>query len=1352
MKASPRARSTRAPILAPILVIGALSLVGRPGAPLLADDRPVTTFPLPAPIPDPWPLAGSTPTHDEPAARASIDAVFARRQSLAMGRVAAALDGAIPVPADPPPTGGAGHVVLSPALAARGLRTAADRGKDAASRTVPEMASVLAAAAFDGAPVDPSRPVLPGFNGVVDRVFQGRFVPQSIDDRPYVLRPNRALSDLKVLPPPPPPRPASAPPSPVSELVVRGVRIDVDEALLRRALAAPNAASEADTLGAIEATLAAAGDGDAAVAALAAFATERKRESLEARGGVEGLRRVSLAKLLAAPAPSGSGASATIGRLTRIFGVACDESAADVTLVGVEEPGVEPIPLEALALAMRCVWREGRVPGCSLDPDPQNPAGPQHVRVFGVPGDSAFAKVMLEADYVMKKVVGRAPGAPETVDGLVDLPAAMMHVGSAGLSTSRFWLTPVPPGPGDVLAAPGRAAALFEARVRVRSEEMRSAGLGGEAGTGSATAAASECAASLSEHYEALVGKAVEFRRLRALFDTVTCARILRILAPRHPLLERLADRPYEKVEVPATYPGITVTHQLGGAVIVLQGGCDLDTRLSGRAFVDAADPVFAALARGGSDGAIEGRVPLSSRGADDGVDAQLLLASAELAAGRAVEAEDRLSDLLDRVPDDPDVLSLRGVARAKAGRVDAGVLDAMEAAALDPSSVTLAATVRHVRHEAGDAQAFAGIGAAEAEVLEASYLTIAAREGVAGRLREAVASAASAMAVRPDSTTAKLLHATLLMLSGDVVIASREAAEVAAADGASVDARVLGALLELRRGDARSARSALDGAIAVKPAADALAYRAIASFLAGELPAAAADTAAAIALDATEPAVQLALETWRGAGCFGRERAAELVKAQLSLPPAIQLAIYSAQSATARGSDAEAATELERALRLLDDPSVPAMAVEAGFVRESVEMMLAKALRGPAMADLGPRIRMEALVADVERRHPRWASPDWIRGSFAQARGDTEDALEAYARAREKDPTGDVLLAQMMPPDAASLRRMVATVEVGLLLTTKDGPGDPRMGPTFDRLEAALAGTPTVGVVAAMKRVFALDRDKRAVTQATVDEVFGAGAKALEGAAPGSYGPPEALDRAMFFGMQANAQAMVDASGLAGPLLALRSLAPRADVFESVWAAIATMRTEAVMGAFGRLVATIDADPRAREADELAVTDADAARRRLDEVARPVREAAAKLGDPIVTFLVDRLLSGGIDTTVAKGIAERIGRIDRVLEVAVDAKKVAVLTTTKASLVAKLKALDTDAAAKAKAARAGVIAALRTPTDLRTFTIVTGRIAARDKGAGLGEAGPEETRRSMELSLAAYLRAIGVAVPESIK
>lgn len=169
--------------------------------------------------------------------------------------------------------------------------------------------------------------------------------------------------------------------------------------------------------------------------------------------------------------------------ITRVTGYVVDEKRRDLILLGEVEGGAPALHTEDLAVAFRSAWmkyarRQGRTiyyedPGCSIDPNPEvirqlseigqdqvdEPAmdqwcaicdEPQEVRVMGVPFDSRFAKVMVDADYLMKRLVDGSvdPGIAgfQSLSGLrqakVEERLAKGASSSGGLSMNRFWFYP----------------------------------------------------------------------------------------------------------------------------------------------------------------------------------------------------------------------------------------------------------------------------------------------------------------------------------------------------------------------------------------------------------------------------------------------------------------------------------------------------------------------------------------------------------------------------------------------------------------------------------------------------------------------------------------------------------------------------------------------------------------------------------------------------------------------------------------------------------------------------------------------------------------------------------------------
>lgn len=129
--------------------------------------------------------------------------------------------------------------------------------------------------------------------------------------------------------------------------------------------------------------------------------------------------------------------------LTKVFGVVIDPTARDLVIVGQVDPELPTLYTEDFVVALRNVWlkyaeHRGNTTiytslGCSIDPDPRvveelqkldlgsNSSSsqrsqlmerwhsacrsPQEVRVLGMPFNTRFADVLVQADYDMKRLV-----------------------------------------------------------------------------------------------------------------------------------------------------------------------------------------------------------------------------------------------------------------------------------------------------------------------------------------------------------------------------------------------------------------------------------------------------------------------------------------------------------------------------------------------------------------------------------------------------------------------------------------------------------------------------------------------------------------------------------------------------------------------------------------------------------------------------------------------------------------------------------------------------------------------------------------------------------------------------------
>jgi len=178
--------------------------------------------------------------------------------------------------------------------------------------------------------------------------------------------------------------------------------------------------------------------------------------------------------------------------ITRATGYILDRKGRDVILVGEVDSTSSPLYLDDFVVALRnarlmYVQRKGRAyyyapPGCSIDPNPRvlrqlrevnrkypniptdpeqkqqfldewNAIGkqPQKVRVMGVPFDTRFAKVMVDADYYMKRLVDGSvalniDGFESLTDITINMARQDIENGRASSvpvhSLNRFWFCP----------------------------------------------------------------------------------------------------------------------------------------------------------------------------------------------------------------------------------------------------------------------------------------------------------------------------------------------------------------------------------------------------------------------------------------------------------------------------------------------------------------------------------------------------------------------------------------------------------------------------------------------------------------------------------------------------------------------------------------------------------------------------------------------------------------------------------------------------------------------------------------------------------------------------------------------
>lgn len=259
--------------------------------------------------------------------------------------------------------------------------------------------------------------------------------------------------------------------------------------------------------------------------------------------------------------------------IKRVSGYVIDEKNKDLILIGEVDDTSPPLYLEDFVIALRNVWwiyapLKGNTyyyspPGCSIDPDPavfnnlqqissqisssSNPeevqkylnqwrsvcSQPQQVRVMGIPTDTRFAKVMVEADYYMKRLVDGSvtlniPGFTSLMDMFLNIARRDIQEGkpiSVPLSSyNRFWFSP---GENSFLEDKG-IVYIKKSEVRLLTEEELLTKSGEVVGIGKPNPLADEFAKNFSAKYTEIAKIKPIYSELEALFRFVSLAKIIK--------------------------------------------------------------------------------------------------------------------------------------------------------------------------------------------------------------------------------------------------------------------------------------------------------------------------------------------------------------------------------------------------------------------------------------------------------------------------------------------------------------------------------------------------------------------------------------------------------------------------------------------------------------------------------------------------------------------------------------------------------------------------------------------------------------------------------------------------------
>lgn len=291
----------------------------------------------------------------------------------------------------------------------------------------------------------------------------------------------------------------------------------------------------------------------------------------------------------------------------KVVSYVIDEKNSDIIIIGKIDDDMPSLYLEDFVIALRNTWLKyaelkGNTyyysnPGCSIDPDPRilntleqvagqifsssNPSKvqknltqwhdvcgqQQQVRVLGIPYDTRFGKVMVEADYYMKRLVDGS--ATLDIDGFSSLTDMTLDVVRDDINKSgktsvplaalnRFWFYP---GENSYLEDKG-VIYIRKSDVKLLTEEEFLTKRGEVSGKGRPNLLAQKFAESFSDRYAEIAKRKPIYAEIEGLYRFVALARIMKYknaFAESGLKLDYLMnDYPLERTPVNRFLPGIS--------------------------------------------------------------------------------------------------------------------------------------------------------------------------------------------------------------------------------------------------------------------------------------------------------------------------------------------------------------------------------------------------------------------------------------------------------------------------------------------------------------------------------------------------------------------------------------------------------------------------------------------------------------------------------------------------------------------------------------------------------------------------------------------------------------------------
>lgn len=383
------------------------------------------------------------------------------------------------------------------------------------------------------------------------------------------------------------------------------------------------------------------------------------------------------------------------GNIGRVYGFSRSSDGSDIILIGdAAKAPRHRISLDLIAVALDAVWRRNVVPAVSLDPPPDGGRGPQIARVEDIPRQSTFARILLDADYAMKRITFGTldlsiPGVADEID---ETAVAVMRVGER--YANRFWLQPAPLQPGAVRRSASGRTTLYAPAITIRAEELLSEGY-----TPKDLAIIRNSTQRLAEAVTGALHTISDdpriqpqgiYGRLIGVNDLTVTAWLMRRLRIDAPSLSALATLPLPILSdpVPATYPEIVHEHASG---LIVRGGATMLSAARSGASDWYQDEVTARIERAVDDwsGGFAQALPRSISVADpqllggDSRDEALRRADFLIASGEYSSALALVDAQLAGDPFDETLLITRGHALFELGRIRDAMLTLQRAIAL---------------------------------------------------------------------------------------------------------------------------------------------------------------------------------------------------------------------------------------------------------------------------------------------------------------------------------------------------------------------------------------------------------------------------------------------------------------------------------------------------------------------------------------------------------------------------------------------------------------------------------------------------------------------------------------------